>query len=117
MLSSKKVIWKGTLQQVLICLRPPSLLGIALGWSNNFVGSESGQIQRVQLLQRLVSNRTKHTPPPPSYSIQCTLTQGGGGTVTIEKVRGKTGESTDHKARSKIPTGLNVYKKLAIPRI
>jgi hypothetical protein len=39
---------QGTLRHVFICLRPPSLLGFCLGWSSNFVGSESGQIQSVK---------------------------------------------------------------------
>ncbi len=35
MSSSKKLTYKGTLRQVFICLRPPSLLGFCLGWSSN----------------------------------------------------------------------------------
>ncbi len=88
---------------------------IVLGWSCSFVGSESGQMQSSQLLQNMVSQQDwVWTPPTPSqlqYTVQCTLTQGGGGAVTIEKQRGTTWESTDHKDRSKIPTGLNVHKK------
>jgi hypothetical protein len=53
----KKFSWKGTFQQVFIRLRPPPLLGFSLGWCSNFVGSESGQIQSVKLLQNMVSNR------------------------------------------------------------
>ncbi len=45
----KKLPCKGTLRQVFICLRPPSLLGFCLGWCSNFVGSESGQKQSVRL--------------------------------------------------------------------
>jgi hypothetical protein len=62
MLSSKEIMvtCKGTLQQMFICVRPPPLLGFSLGLSNNFVGSESGQIQSVKLQQNMVS-----TPPPP----------------------------------------------------
>jgi hypothetical protein len=51
---------------------------------NFFVGSESGQIQNVKLLQNKVSNRTQHHPPPsPSHTlsvwcIYCTLTKGRG---------------------------------------
>ncbi len=41
-----------------ICLRPTPLLSLCLGWSRNFVGSESGQIQSVKLLQNMISNRT-----------------------------------------------------------
>ncbi len=43
MLSSKLMTCKETLRQVFICLRPPPLQGFCLGWSSNFVGSESGQ--------------------------------------------------------------------------
>jgi hypothetical protein len=52
-----------------ICSRPPPLLGFCLEWSSNFVGSESGQIQCVKPLQNMVSNRTQHPPPPPSYTL------------------------------------------------
>ncbi len=45
-----------------IGLRPPPLLGYYLGCYNNFVGSESGQIQSVKLLLNMVSNRTQHPP-------------------------------------------------------
>ncbi len=44
-------------------MRPPPLLGYCLGWSSNFVGSESGQIQSVKHLQNMVSNRTQHPLP------------------------------------------------------
>ncbi len=90
-----------------ICLRPPPLLGFSLGWSSNFVGSESGQIQSVKLLQNTVSNRAQHPPPLPSYtlSVYTVLWQREGGrSWTREKVRG----ATVHKAGSKIPTWLTV---------
>jgi hypothetical protein len=45
----------------------PPILGLYLGWFSNSVGSESGQIQRVKLLQNMVSNRTQH--PPPSHTL------------------------------------------------
>ena len=64
----KKNFCKGTLRQVFICLRPPPLLDFCLGWSSNFVGSESGQIQSVKFLQNMVSNRT-HNPPTPSQPL------------------------------------------------
>ncbi len=63
----KKLTCKGTLRQLFICLRPPPLLGYCLGWSINFVGSESGQIQSVKLLKNMVSNRTQHPPPPTTH--------------------------------------------------
>ncbi len=62
----KKLTCKGTLRQVFICLMPLPLLDFYLQWSTNFVGSESGQIQSVKLLQNLVSNTTQHPPPTPS---------------------------------------------------
>jgi hypothetical protein len=45
---------------------PPSFL---LGWSSNFIGSESGQIQSVKLMQNKVSNRTQHPSTPPSHTL------------------------------------------------
>jgi hypothetical protein len=66
MSSSKKLTCKGTLRQVFICLRLPPLLGFCLGWSSNFVGSESVQIQSVILLQNMVFNRTPHPRPLPA---------------------------------------------------
>ncbi len=77
--SSKKFTCKGTLQQVFICLRPPPLLwsyGVGSARSRNFLGSESGQIQRIKLLQ--VSNRTQH-PHSLSAHILLYFTQGRGG--------------------------------------
>ncbi len=65
----RKLTCKGTLRQMFICLRPPPLLDFCLGWSSNFVGSESGQIQSVNLLQNMVSNRTQHSPPPSSHTL------------------------------------------------
>jgi len=74
----KKLTCKGTLQQVFICvkllqvficLRPPPLQGFCLGWSSNFVGSESGQKQSVKLLQNMASNTTQYPPPPPSHTL------------------------------------------------
>ncbi len=44
---------------------------VCLGWSNYFVGSESGQTQRVKLL---VSNRTQHPPPTPfSHTLSANM--------------------------------------------
>jgi hypothetical protein len=67
-----------------------------MGWISNFVGSESGQIQSVKLLQNNYSHRE------------------GGGELNREKGRRATGESIDYKAGLKIPTSLNVRQKLAI---
>ncbi len=81
MSSSKKLTCKGTLQQVFICLRIPPLQGFRLGWSSNFVGSESGQIQTVKLLQNMVSNTTQHPHPLQATHCLCVYfdTEKGGG--------------------------------------
>jgi hypothetical protein len=93
----KKFTCKGTLQQVFICLGPPPLPGFCLGWSSNFVRSESGQIQSVKLFQNMVSNRTQHPPPSPGHTlsmINCTLTQGRGGDLNQrEGLRGNSSQS------------------------
>jgi hypothetical protein len=66
-----------------------SLLGFCLGWSGNFVDSESGQTQRVKLLQQY------STPQPlPAthclYSVFCILyfdtRKGGGGAEVNQRV-------------------------------
>jgi hypothetical protein len=62
----KRLTCKGTLREMFICLRPPTLLYFCLGWSRNFVGSETGQTQSVKLLQNMVTNIT---PFPPSFYI------------------------------------------------
>jgi hypothetical protein len=44
---------------------------LCLGWGSDFVGSESGQRQSVQLLQNTVWSTTQLNtchPPPPSHS-------------------------------------------------
>jgi hypothetical protein len=72
---------KGTLRQVFICLRPPPLLGFCLKWCSNFVGSESGQIQSVKLLQNMVSNTTQYPPSSntlPLYTVLDTGKKGSG---------------------------------------
>jgi hypothetical protein len=81
MSSSKKISCKGTLRQVFICLRPPPLLGflfVVVGLAI-FVRSESDQIQSIQLMQNMVSNRTLPTPSQPLYSLYFDTGKGGGG--------------------------------------
>jgi hypothetical protein len=60
---------KETFWQVFICLRPPPLLEFCLGWSTNFVGSKSGQIQSFKLLHGygLLQDSTLH--PSPSHTL------------------------------------------------
>ncbi len=54
---------KGTLRQVLICLKPlPSWVFVFMECCSNFVGSESDQKQSAKLLQNMVSNTTQHNP-------------------------------------------------------
>jgi hypothetical protein len=57
-----KATFKRALQQLFICLRPPPLLGFSLVVVSNFVGSESGHIQSLKILQNTVSQ----APPPPA---------------------------------------------------
>jgi hypothetical protein len=70
---------KGTFEQLFIHLRPPSILGFCLGWSSNFVGSESGQKQSVKLLQNMVSNTIQHPGTPSQPHAVLWLWEGGGG--------------------------------------
>jgi hypothetical protein len=101
---------KWTLRQV---SEVPSSLRICLGWSSNFVGSESGQIQSVKLLQNGYGLQQNPIPPFLPYTlyayIQYTYTHSGGG-----ELNQREGESTVPKAGLYIPTRLNVRKKLAI---
>jgi hypothetical protein len=83
----------------------PPFLCFCLGWTSNFVGSESGQIQSAKLLQNMVSNRTQHPHLLPAthylYILYFGTGRGGGGIyLTREKVRG----ATVHRAGSKILT-------------
>jgi hypothetical protein len=89
MWTSKKLTCKGTLRQVLICMRSPLLLGFCLLWSSNFVGSESSQIQSVKLLQNMVFNRTPHAPPPPSHTLYMLYFEQGRGEESWTRERGK----------------------------
>ncbi len=100
----KRTVW-GTLQQVFICLRPPTLLGLCLGWSSNFVGSESGQIQSVKLLQNMISNMTQNPLSATHclYILYFDKGRGGGG-WTREKIRW----GSVYKTGSIIPTWLTV---------
>jgi hypothetical protein len=78
---------KGTLRQVFI---GRFLFGVV----GNFVGSESGQIQSVKLLQNMVSNTTQHPPPPPSlyismYILYFDFGKGGGGCGGEQELEGQ----------------------------
>jgi hypothetical protein len=55
-----------------------------LGWCSNFVGSESGQKQSVELLHNMFCNTTQYPPLPPppqphTVCTHCTFTLGRGG--------------------------------------
>jgi hypothetical protein len=73
----KKLTCKGTFATGVYLSETPPLPRSCLGWSNNFVGSESGQIQSVKLLQNMVSDRAQHprTPSQPQYTVYCSLPQ------------------------------------------
>ncbi len=110
----KKFSRKGTVRQVFICLRPPPLLGFCLGWSSNFLGSESGQIQSVKIL-RWPPTQLNTPPPHPLSATYCLyilfFDRGKGvgrrGEVNIER-RLDGHWAIVHKAGSKIPTWLTV---------
>jgi hypothetical protein len=72
---------------------------------SDFVGSESGQIPNVKLLQNMVSNRTQHPHTLPATHCPCILFfdtgKGVGGRVEPER---RLEGAAVHKARSKIPT-------------
>jgi hypothetical protein len=79
MSSSKKIVYRD-FEAVVYLSEVPSqvLFGVVHG---NFVGSESSQIQCVNLLQNIVYNRTQHPPSPSqphTVCIYCTLIWGGG---------------------------------------
>ncbi len=88
----KKFTCKGTLGAGVYFSEPPPLLGFCLGWGSSFVGSESGQIQSVKLLQNFGLQHNSTPPPPPP---QTGKEEGGGG--ESERVRG----AIIHKAGSK----------------
>jgi hypothetical protein len=80
---------KGICGRCLSVWGPFPFLGFCLGWYGTFVGSESGPIQNVKLLQNMVSNTTQHPrPSPPShklsvYTALCLWEGGGGGEAEI----------------------------------
>jgi hypothetical protein len=58
---------------------PPRFL---FGVVKQFLGSESGQIQSVKLVQNMISNTTQHPPPPSSHTLSILyfdFGRGGGG--------------------------------------
>jgi hypothetical protein len=68
--SSKNIyLYRDFPWQVFFCLRPPPFLGFCLEWSSNFVGSETGQIQNIKLLQNMGSKKTQHPQPLPSQTL------------------------------------------------
>ncbi len=52
--------------------KAPYPYSFCLGWSSNFVGSESGQIQSVKLLRNMVSQQDSTHPPPSQPHTVCT---------------------------------------------
>jgi hypothetical protein len=61
-----------------------------MGWSRNFVGSESAQIQSVKFFKNMVCKRTPYSPL--TYCIH-TVSQGRGGELNQrDGERGKKGE-------------------------
>ncbi len=66
----QKMVGKGTLRKVFICLRPLPSKVFVWGGLAPFEGSESGQKQSVKFLQNMVSNTTQQ--PPPSHPLPAT---------------------------------------------
>jgi hypothetical protein len=66
----------------------PPLLGFSLGWSSNFVGSDSGKIEKVKLLAEYslqrISTAPTHTQPH-TVCIYFTLTRGRGQGGELER--------------------------------
>jgi hypothetical protein len=86
-----------------VCLsEAPPLLGFCLGWSSNFVGSESGQIlQSVELLHNMVCNRPQHPPQPPSHTYILYFEQGkGGGGGEVNQADRKRGNNLQSWVKS-----------------
>ncbi len=97
----KKGIWKGTLQQVFICLRPHPFLDFCLGVVEQFckfwIWSDTDC--KTPKEYGLQHDSTPTTPPPPPPHSMCFYilyfdNREGGGEETREKGRGATGEST-----------------------
>ncbi len=89
MSSSKRLTCKGTVAGVYLCEAPwpspPKFRG-----SSNFVGSETGQIKSVKLLQICSPTglNNQHPPPFPSHTLSVYMffdTGKGGGRVEPER--------------------------------
>ncbi len=96
MSSSKKLTLKRDFAACVYLSEAPSPPRFLLGWCRNFVGSESGQIHSVKLLQNMVFmvfNRTPY-PPPPLHNmdtyIQYTYShmEGGRGEGELNQIEG-----------------------------
>ncbi len=64
-----KLTWKGTLRQLFISLRSPPFLVFCLEVVKQFCSCESVQIQIAKALQYMLSNTTRH-PPPPTQTLR-----------------------------------------------
>jgi hypothetical protein len=118
-MSSSKVTWRWTLRQLFICLRPPPHLGFCLGVK--ILGSESGQIHSVKLLQYMLSNTTWY----PHYTLYTYLystvhipvlihTRKGGGVLSQrEEERGNRWSANKFRKKSQIRkfSDLNLHAK------
>ncbi len=75
----KKLPAKGLCCRCLSVWGPAPLLGFCLGWSSNFVGFDSGQIQSAKLLKNMVSGLNTPTPPSHTLSVYTVLWHREGG--------------------------------------
>ncbi len=82
--------WKGTAADIYFFQTPPPLLGFFLGRWSNFVGSESGHMHSVKLLQYMLFI----TPDIPAlytvHKFTCTYSHREGGRVNGEEYRSQS---------------------------
>ncbi len=64
-----------------------SLLVICLGWCSNFVGSESGQKQRVKILQKMVYYSTIEEGKGATVHKYCCFVHGGNSSQAGSKIQ------------------------------
>jgi hypothetical protein len=76
-----------------------------MGWSSNFIGSESGQIHSVKLFQNMVSSRTQSPHPlPATHCLYILYFYTGKGGRELNQREGERGNSSQSWVENIIPT-------------